>query len=52
MNICKFINIKSFPFTVDTNKFINVDKIKTKIFIYFKRRKPEELNIIETFFTK
>lgn len=46
------VNLKVFPFPVDTNKFNeNNDKLKIrdKVFIYFKRRKPSELNKILNF---
>jgi hypothetical protein len=44
------INLRVLSFPVDTNKF-NEDKLKIrdKVFIYFKRRKPEELNRIINF---
>ena len=44
--------IKSFPFPIDTEKFKPIQNNKTKVFIYFKRRKPEELNFIKNFLTE
>lgn len=39
--------IKSFPFPVNTNKFKPIEGInKTEVFLYYKRRNPEELNFI------
>jgi hypothetical protein len=46
----KHIPILSLPFPVDTYKFneLNVD-IRNNVFIYFKRRKPQELQFLELF---
>ena len=41
--------LKVFYFPVDTIKFCPVSIEKNKIFIYFKRRKKDELNIITSF---
>lgn len=50
MNAESYIPIKTFAFPVNTNKFTDLkDKLKTNIFIYFKRRNPEELKILEDF---
>ncbi len=43
--LCNNINIKSFAFGVETEKFcekIHIEN-RNKVFIYFKRRKPQEL---------
>lgn len=44
--------IVNFPFPVDTDKFKPIDSVKDKVFIYFKARKLEELNILTTFLNK
>ena len=56
-----YLPIKIFPFPVNTEKFKPLDNIDNRnnthnthnthnnIFIYFKRRKPEELEYLETF---
>jgi hypothetical protein len=51
--LCKDINIQSFAFGVDTEKFVPIKPIleREKVFIYFKHRNPLELNLIETFLT-
>ena len=51
MNVKNFLPIKSFPFPVDTDKFSFKEDInlKTDIFIYFKRRNPDELTFVESF---
>lgn len=41
--------IKPFPFPVDTDKFNDINKSKTKVFVYFKNRQIDELLFIETF---
>ena len=43
------IPIKVQPFPVNTSRFCPIDNKKTKVFIYFKRRKQSELDIIENF---
>lgn len=49
-NIRHIIPLKIQFFPVDTKKFIPIDNIKKdKVFIYFKRRKKEELFFLETF---
>jgi len=40
---------KIFPFPVNTDKFNDLGKERSKVFVYYKRRKPEELKYIETF---
>ena len=49
--ICKNINIQSFAFGVDTEKFIDTKPIidREKVFIYFKHRNPLDLQLIEKF---
>lgn len=52
--ICDNFNIQCVPFGVDTDKFLpsscgnsnSIDIIKNKVFIYFKSRKPQELQFI------
>jgi hypothetical protein len=46
-NVCNDIIIKPLPFGVDTDLFSPVDCHKENIFIYFKRRNPEELEFIK-----
>jgi len=46
----KYIPIKEFPFPVDTDKFSPIQHSqKNEVFIYFKRRKPEELEYVKQF---
>jgi len=47
--ICKTLKMASIPFGVDTDLFHDVlpSKLRTKVFIYFKTRRPEELMLIE-----
>jgi len=46
----KIIHIKDFPFPVDIEKFTpNQHSQKNEVFIYFKRRKPEELEYVKHF---
>jgi len=52
MSVLKYIPIKSFCFPVDTDKFNHVNKVRDKVFIYFKRRHPKELQFIEEYFKK
>lgn len=51
MKASNFLPIKSFPFPVDTNKFsLKKDiNVRTEVFIYHKRRNPEELKCVESF---
>lgn len=48
---CKNIKIKPLSFGVETNKFNEIKKItdRTKVFIYCKRRNPDEINLIKKF---
>lgn len=48
---CEKIKIKVLPFGVDTNKFCDTNHItnKNKVFIYFKYRSPEHLNLVTNF---
>lgn len=48
----KIIPIKDFPFPVDVEKFCPIqiqNSQKNEVFIYFKRRKPEELEYVKHF---
>ena len=46
----KIIPIKVFPFPVEVEKFSpNQNSQKNEVFIYFKRRKPEELEYVKHF---
>ena len=49
--ICKNIRLESMPFGVDTDKFSSCkDRSQRKnVFIYYKRRRPEELDFVLTF---
>lgn len=49
--ICKNIRFEILPFGVDTDKFNEIKPIseRDKVFIYFKRRQPAELNFILNF---
>lgn len=49
MGVERLIPLKTFAFTVNTEKFNDLSKEKSKVFIYHKRRKPEELSYIESF---
>ena len=40
------INIYSLPFGVDTDKFNDINQNKSTVFIYYKKRKPEELEYV------
>ena len=52
-NVEKFITIKEFPFPVEVEKFCpNQHSQKNEAFIYFKRRKPEELEYVKQFLNK
>ena len=45
-NILKYLPIFTMPFPVDTNKFIPIHQPKNDVFIYYKRRNPNELQFI------
>jgi len=45
-NIQKYLPIFTMPFPVDTNKFIPINQPKNDVFIYYKRRNPNELQFI------
>lgn len=49
-NICYGIKQKSLPFGVDTDKFKNIMPIeeRNKVFVYYKSRDPNLLNIIDS----
>jgi glycosyltransferase involved in cell wall biosynthesis len=49
--VCNNIKIKTMPFGVDTTKFNEINNIeeRKKVFIYFKRRKPSELEFLLSF---
>ena len=51
MGVETVIPVKIQPFPVDVQKFnrleIEDDMVKTDVFIYFKRRKPSELQVLE-----
>jgi hypothetical protein len=49
--ICKNIRLESLPFGVDTIKFNEIKPINERnfVFVYFKRRHPEELTMINNF---
>ena len=44
--------IKDFAFPVDIDRFNDVGKTRNKVFIYFKRRKPEDLNFLKEYLQK
>ena len=45
-----YIPIKTLPFPVEIERFKPLNNVnKTEVFIYFKRRKPSELNFIKDF---
>jgi len=48
----QYIPIKPFCFPVDTDKFNQVNQERNKVFIYFKRRHPNELNFMEEYLKK
>jgi len=52
--LCKNIRVETLPFCVDTNKFNEIKPIneRNKVFIYFKRRHPNELIILNEFLKK
>jgi len=49
--ICNNIRIETMPFGVDTNKFNEIHSIEKKniILIYYKSRKPEEIDFVLNF---
>jgi hypothetical protein len=52
-NANQILPVKTFPFPVNTDKFMPIeDTIKDKVFIYFKRRRSEELTFITSFLEK
>jgi hypothetical protein len=44
--------VKNFPFPVEVNKFKPNNSAKDRVFIYFKARKQEELNLLTNFLQK
>ena len=51
--VLNYLPIIPFPFPVEINRFRPLDnKIKDKVFIYFKRRNPNELKFIINFLNK
>ena len=44
--LCKNIRIETVPFAVDIDKFHNSSKEKTHVFVYYKRRLPDEFNFV------
>lgn len=52
--LCNNIRIETLPFGVDTNKFTEIRPIDQRhnVFIYYKARKPEELNQIIIFLSQ
>ena len=48
----QMLPVKNFPFPVEINKFKPTNSIKNKVFIYFKARKHEELNLLTNFLQK
>lgn len=52
-NVENTIKLKEFPFPVEIDKFKPIENSKkNEVFIYFKRRKPQELLFIENFLNK
>ena len=49
MTANKYINIKTFAFPVNVEKFNDTEQTRDSVFIYYKRRTPEELQYIEKF---
>ena len=49
--LCRDLKIQDIPFGVDTKKFSPIKNIcnRDNIFIYHKRRNPEDLNILQSF---
>ena len=53
MNGEKYLPIKVMPFSVEIDKFQPLENIeRDEVFIYFKRRRPEELQFIQQFLDK
>jgi hypothetical protein len=50
-SVCNGIKIVPFSFGVDTNKFNEINSInsRTKVFVYFKRRRPDEIDALLSF---
>jgi glycosyltransferase involved in cell wall biosynthesis len=48
-NVETNILIKAFPFPVEVEKFCPIQKSRNEVFIYFKRRKHEELEYVKQF---
>jgi len=50
-DICKDLTMVDIPFGVETDKFCEIKPIreKTKIFVYYKTRHPNELSFLEYF---
>ena len=49
-NVENVLKIKEFPFPVEIDKFKPIENSeKNEVFIYFKRRKPDELLLIKNF---
>ena len=46
------LNLCACPFGVDTDRFCETNQERDKVFIYFKRRKPEELGYLKEFMSK
>ena len=49
LNIKQYLPIYTFSFPVDTDRFSPVDQDKNKIFLYYKRRDPNELKFLMQF---
>ncbi len=49
--LCNNLKIKAIPFGIDTNKFNEIKQInnRNEVFIYYKGRSPNDLNLIEQF---
>ena len=41
--------VVNFPFPVEVDKFKPIDSVKNKVFIYFKSRKQQELNLLTNY---
>ena len=46
------LDLCACPFGVDTDRFCETNQERSKVFIYFKRRKPEELGYLQNFLSK
>lgn len=51
-NAENIIPLKSFAFPVNTERFNDLGKERSKVFIYYKRRLPEELESVKRFLTE